>query len=67
MDLFIVMLGIIGIIVIGLISWFELRNAEEDELIRIGFGTYVERSAFAARVTIALILCLLVLLVGLVY
>ena len=66
MNLAIVVPSIIAILFGVFWAWYKLKDAEEDELIDIGFGTYVEYSAFQARVAIALFLFFFVLLLGLV-
>jgi hypothetical protein len=66
MNLVIVIFSIIVILFGVFWAWFKLKDAEEDELIDIGFGTYVSYSAFEARVVIGLFICFFALLVGLV-
>jgi predicted cation transporter len=65
MNLFIVILSIIAVLFCVFWAWFKLKDAEEGDLIDIGFGTYVEYGMFQVRVAIALIICFFVLLVGL--
>lgn len=65
MNVGIVILSIIAILFGVFWAWYKLKDAEEDDLIDIGFETYVTYSAFEVRVAIGLLICLLVLLVGL--
>lgn len=66
MELFTVILGIIGILSTVAWTWFKLKAAEEGDLIDIGLGTHVEYGWFQLRIAIALIISSFVLLVGLV-
>lgn len=65
MNLAIIILSIIAILFCVFWTWFKLKDTEEGDLIDIGLGTYVEYGAFQARVTIALFILFLILLVGL--
>jgi len=48
-------------------TWFKLKDANEGDLIDIGFGTHVEYGMLLVEVAIALILLFFALLVALAY
>jgi len=66
MNLLIVIMAIVCILFTVFYGRYKLKDAEEGDLIDIGFGTHVEYEYFELRLTIALLVELFVLLVGLV-
>jgi hypothetical protein len=67
MNLGITILSIIAILFTIFWARYKLKDIDEGDLIDIGLGTYVERKSFEVRVTLALIIFFLALLVELLY
>jgi ABC-type Fe3+-siderophore transport system permease subunit len=65
MNLGLIIFSTVAILFLLFLAWYKLKDTEEGDLISIGLGTHVERESFKVRVTLALVICSFVFLMGL--